>query len=82
MILQAIHDRKRELDRNSHVGFVSWVIEALDKGAVAAHKWTSMKTKAPPLPHVVEDEQGRVLSPHPIKVNITKGCGRHIGDDM
>ncbi len=58
VIIQAIRERKRELDRNNHAGFVSWIVKASDKGAGAAHKWTSMNTHAPPLPHIIEDDQG------------------------
>ncbi len=59
IVAEAIKNRKRETDKANHQGFVSWVVDSLEKGAGVAHKWTSQKTKAPPLPHIVQDAEGQ-----------------------
>ena len=49
----------RKFDRVAQVyeteDYRRWIIESLDKGGKAVHRWTSQKSKAPPLPATIYD---------------------------
>ena len=46
---------------DAQAGFADWVAKSLKAGAGPAHKWTSQRTKAPPLPDSVKSEEGWII---------------------
>ena len=62
-ILEIADQQRRALSKDGHAEFLKWVSTALEKGAGVAHRWCSQKSKAPPLPHVVEDGDELLYTP-------------------
>ena len=61
IIIVAKQQRQKFLLKRGTIGFSEWVSNAFKKGAGAAHKWTSQKQKAPPLPTMIKAEDGKQL---------------------
>ncbi len=54
LCIQATKIIHQSIDKRSSHAVGQWVKESLENGAGLAHKWTTQKAKAPPLPAVVE----------------------------
>ena len=61
IIAVAKKHRAAWLKKEAAHGFSEWVTSALIKGAGAAHRWTTQKQKAPPLPTMFKTEDGKTL---------------------
>ena len=59
----AIKARVSEIQSQQKAGFADWISKSLKVGAGAAHKWTTQRTKAPPLPNTILDGERVLWSP-------------------